>query len=81
MSDIRQRCKKCGARGFNFHVSDSTWERVVDRQYLGKVLCLSCFDDMAAERGIPYADEITTLYFAGSRSVFYFDPTVKLDLG
>lgn len=79
--DGKQTCKACGKRdGFNFHVSDETWARIVPPEFSTRVVCLHCFDLFARERGVSYAQEITTLFFAGEKAVFFFTPTKAVDV-
>lgn len=51
-----ERCKSsrcCGRRvNVGFVVSDEDWEAVVGNP--GTILCLTCFDEMAQEKGIEY---------------------------
>jgi len=76
-----QTCKSCGKRdAFDFHVSDETWTRVVPNRLRNKVVCLWCFDQLAKERGVSYAKEITTLFFNGDNAVFFFTPTKVVDM-
>jgi hypothetical protein len=63
----RQRCRACwNADGFDFHVQDEVWAAVVPEALRNTVVCLRCFDDFAAEKGIDYLDSLAPeLYFAG----------------
>ena len=71
--DQRQSCKNCGVRnGLDFHVSDSVWARVVPKRLVTKVVCLACFDNFAARRGIDYRRNLRVLYFAGRQVSFKF---------
>jgi len=70
MSDKqRQTCKVCGRPDkFDFHVPDAVWEAIVPEEYRNKVVCLNCFDDFAAAKGIKdYQHHIRLLYFAGEQ--------------
>jgi uncharacterized protein (AIM24 family) len=70
---MEQSCKKCGVRdGLNFTVSDSTWKSVVPLELRKKVICLACFDILAAEREVDYHHSLSGLYFAGRRASFEF---------
>jgi hypothetical protein len=64
-------CDNCGrADGIDFLVSTKTWNRVMmqtdftnveglsDIEGVGGVLCLSCFDALAAALGVEYRDEV-----------------------
>jgi hypothetical protein len=69
----RQTCKVCGCKDkFDYHVSDQMWQQVVPTDHRNKVVCLSCFDDFAHERGIRYGDDVRTLYFAGRAASLIF---------
>ena len=69
----RQTCKVCRmADHFDFHVPDEVWAAVVPERFRAGVVCLTCFDDFAAEKGVIYADCLRTLYFAGDRAAFEF---------
>jgi hypothetical protein len=70
---MEQTCKNCGVQdGLNFHVSDSTWERVVPKRLLNRVVCLACFDSFAARRKVDYHRSLRVLYFAGRQASFVF---------
>jgi len=70
----RQRCKVCWhADGFDFHVPNDIWAAVLPADLQNHVVCLRCFDDFAAERGIEYQDYLgADLYFAGSQAALVF---------
>jgi len=55
-----ERCKSSRCRGarvtVGFLVPDDAWEAVTGGA--GRVLCLSCFDEMAQARGIRYQAEV-----------------------
>lgn len=69
----RQRCKVCwSADGFDFNVPDEVWAAVVPRELLDRVVCLRCFDDFAAARGVDYSAYIDLLYFAGDAAALTF---------
>jgi len=68
-----QTCKACGYQDkFGFHVSDDIWRAVVPSELWDKVVCLSCFDEMAKEKDIDYAPFLYFLFFAGSQASFDF---------
>lgn len=72
-SDQNQTCKSCGRRDkFNFHIPDETWAKVVPIELDGKVVCLSCFDDLAVAQGISYADKISEVCFVGDGATIIF---------
>jgi hypothetical protein len=71
-----QKCARCGAvDGMNFHVPDETWRSVAGPEWTGDrhdtVLCLACFDQLAAEKVVEYADVIGDILFTG-RTDFHF---------
>ncbi len=69
----RQKCKVCGCPDkFDFHVPDAVWKKVVSPLYRNKVVCLGCFDKLAFEKQVDYADSLDVLYFAGDQAVFKF---------
>ncbi len=69
----RQTCKVCGWKDkFDFHVSDEIWHTIVPAPYQNHVVCLSCFDDFAHEKGVRYGHALQTLYFAGRAASLTF---------
>ena len=75
----RQTCKACGRPDkFDFNISDEVWTAVVPEAYRNRVLCLYCFDDFAAARGIDYARALRDVWFAGDRAVFQFVPVTRV---
>jgi len=63
---MQQRCKACGCRDkFDFHIEDDVWRSVVPHRFRNRVVCLACFDDFAAAKGIDYSTALKALYFAG----------------
>ena len=72
----RQTCKVCGRKDkFDYHVSDGMWRQVVPAEFQDRVVCLSCFDEFAHERGIHYGADLQTLYFAGRAAALVFTRT------
>ena len=70
----RQTCRVCNCKDkFNFHVADELWEKIVPAQFRNRVVCLSCFDEFARDRGIDYSDSVHVLYFAGDQATFKFE--------
>ena len=67
-----QRCKVCGRRDkLGFHVTDEVWAAVVPEPMQGYVACLSCFDALAAQKGIDYGPALhKKLWFAGDAVSF-----------
>jgi hypothetical protein len=71
----RPRCKACGRDDkFDFHVPDAIWVAVVPHHLVTRVVCLGCFDDFAAERGVEYARSLNGVFFAGDRAAFELRP-------
>lgn len=69
----KQRCKICwNSDGFDFHVPDNVWIRVVPEHLQNSVVCLSCFDELAFNLNIEYGKYISVIYFAGIRLGFSF---------
>lgn len=67
----RQTCKVCWRPDyFDFHVPDAVWVGVIPPPYQNRVVCLSCFDAFAHEKGVDYGPHIHTLYFAGDAACF-----------
>ena len=63
---MQQRCKMCDQPDkFDFHVPDEVWEAVVPEEFQTMVVCLYCFDEEAAKRGVNYAEAISEFCFAG----------------
>ena len=70
----RQSCKRCGAIDYiNFDVPDHIWSLVAGEEWAVKVLCLSCFDDLAMIHGIDYAPFLSNVVFVGNRAGFEFE--------
>jgi hypothetical protein len=69
----QQRCKVCWrADRFDFHVPDNVWAAVVPEALRDRVICLSCFDALAEEQGVDYAEHVHVLFFAGRRTSLEF---------
>ena len=67
------KCAACGREDkFDFHVPNAIWEAVVPEWLQCHVVCLGCFDDLAAVAGVDYTPYIDTLYFAGDQATFTF---------
>jgi hypothetical protein len=77
----RQTCKVCWrADKLDFTVPDRIWKVVVPRRLWKRVVCLPCFDDFAREAGVPYADHLRVLHFAGDQSCFELRTVSGVDL-
>jgi hypothetical protein len=77
----RQTCTVCGVPyKFDFHVPDDVWAAVVPWLHRERVVCLDCFDEFAAERGIDYAASLRELCFAGRRAAFVFEARMASDV-
>lgn len=78
---LRQACCCCGACDhIDYRVTDDAWLAVVPEQLTGAHVCLRCFDAMAAERGVNYADTLTELCFVGDAASFSFIPVSATSL-
>ena len=62
----------CGKRDkFSFQVSDEIWAVVVPEPMQGYVVCLSCFDALATQKGVEYANDIdSAVIFVGDSAHF-----------
>lgn len=76
-----QTCKVCGRWDkFDFTVPDDIWEAVVPPPFRNRVVCLSCFDDFAYEKGIDYAHSLSALHFAGDKASFSFQVASAMNM-
>jgi hypothetical protein len=74
-----QSCKRCGAVDLmNFHVPDRLWQAIAGPEFANRVLCLACFDQLADQKGIDYADQIKDVLFCGQRWALWFADRVAL---
>ena len=63
---MQQTCKMCGQPDkFNFYVPDKIWKLVVPPEFQTLAVCLYCFDEQAATKGVDFAASISELCFAG----------------
>lgn len=77
---LTQTCKACGQRDLlNFHVHDEVWTRIVPPEFSKRVVCLQCFDDLAAEAGQTYELD-GELFFFGEAMCFSFQPVDQLPI-
>jgi hypothetical protein len=66
-------CRNCGRTDkFSYNVPDGVWARVVPSHLRDRVVCLDCFDSMAAKMNVPYARYIKSLFFAGQKASLEF---------
>src|SRR3989442_14350704 len=57
---MRKLCGVCGRHDkFVYHVPDDIWERVVPSVLKNRVVCLVCFDDLAAMRRVNFAQHLS----------------------
>ncbi|HEX7232614.1 MAG TPA: hypothetical protein VF452_19655 [Candidatus Binatia bacterium] len=78
----RQRCNICHCEDkFNFNVSDRLWRQIVPPKLQSTVICLPCFDELAREQNVDYADSIDVLYFAGRQASLKFQTVRAQSLG
>lgn len=69
----RSSCKACGSvTALDFQVSPEIWSAAVPEAWRDLVLCLDCFDALAAVRGVDYRQGMARypLHFAGDRVTF-----------
>ena len=70
---MQQTCKMCGQPDkFNFDVPDDVWRSVVPTEFQHLVVCLYCFDEQAAIRGVSYASQLREVCFAGRAASIAF---------
>ena len=63
---MQQTCKMCGQPDkFDFHIPNEIWKAVVPEEFRTMVVCLYCFDEEAAAKGVNYAEAISEFCFAG----------------
>lgn len=75
-----QRCKVCGvADGIDFTVPDNVWEAVTAPRFNNNVVCLSCFDHMAHQRGVYYAGAVREVCFVGEGASLVFRVSKAID--
>ena len=68
---VTQTCKMCERLDrFSYLVPNQVWRAVVPKALRREVICLACFDYLAAAKGVDYT--IQTLYFAGDKRCFCF---------
>lgn len=71
--EMRQSCKICGRPDkFNYKVSNQIWCAVVPAKFRNLVVCLYCFDELARQKNIDYAQSLKSLCFAGDKACFQF---------
>jgi hypothetical protein len=79
-ADKQQTCKVCGRSDkLNYNVPDELWKKVVPVKFHNKVVCLECFNGLAFEKNVDYADSLNTLYFAGDQAAFTFQTVEAQD--
>ena len=67
------KCAICHTKEcFNFNVPDWLWKQVVPEDSQNGVICLCCFDELAKEKAVHYAEHLQKLYFAGQQASFEF---------
>ena len=50
---------------FDFHMPDDVWRAVVPEPFQRYVICLYCFDEEAAVKGVTVAADLEHVCFAG----------------
>ena len=70
---MQQTCKMCAQPDkFNFDVPDDVWRAVVPPEFQYLVVCLYCFDEQAALKGISYVGKLSKVCFAGRATSIAF---------
>ena len=70
---MQQTCKMCGQpEKIDFHVPDEIWAAVVPAEFRQLAVCLYCFDDEAAAKGVRYAATLEGVCFAGRAATVSF---------
>ncbi len=70
---MQQTCKMCGQPDkFDFQVPDELWREVVPKDYQSLAVCLYCFDEEAAAKGLDFAAALTELCFVGRSACLGF---------
>lgn len=78
---FRQACCCCGACDhIDFRVTDEVWADVVPAPISGGHVCLRCFDAMAAETGIDYAQHLSRVDFVGDAASFELRPVSAVSI-
>ena len=68
-----QSCANClEPMNLDFIVPDDLWEAVAGEEFKGTALCLYCFDNLAGEKDIEYADLISRIVFVGRGAIMNF---------
>ena len=64
----------CGQpQKLEFHVPDDLWLQVIDPPFQTLAVCLYCFDESAAAKGIPFAAADSELWFAGRQTILQLE--------
>lgn len=59
-------CESCGmVPALDYTVSDEIWQAVVPDESRRSVVCLPCFDQMAADKGIDISEALERVQFVG----------------
>lgn len=68
-------CQVCGEHpSFDFQVSDELWQKVVLKDQQPSVVCLPCFDRIAAEKGFDANQHLREVQFTGLSSTVVLLP-------
>ena len=74
-------CCRCGAKVmFDYTVNDEAWRRVVPAGDRLSVVCLPCFDDLAALAGVRISDVIERVQFTGRSETLVLHLAEKYDI-
>lgn len=70
-------CAICGKENiqFDYGVTDELWNEIVPKEIKPDVICLSCLDKLAKEKGADLGSNIVGLQFTGIGMTVKFTPT------
>lgn len=75
---LHSPCFRCGQHPVPFDwrlEDDALWQRVVPKEWQADVVCLPCFDALAAEKGeTDYYRHVVVVYFSGQHQTVPFIP-------
>lgn len=69
-------CALCGKKDikFDYGVTDELWNRIVPERMRRDVVCLPCLDNLAVDKKVDLASNITFLQFTGTGMTVEFLP-------
>lgn len=72
---LELNCIKCGDKSkFDYKVKDEIWNKVIAGECRKDVVCLSCFDELAEEKGIDIGEHLEIVYFTGGGKTIELKP-------